>query len=181
MRAGVLLTFLASMAGLTACNVLDDGSLAQIDVAGGPLKADPSKIEVLVELPPGLGIPEGAAVLNVSAARDDIGAQSSGAYVLEQSATGEGLRRFRVAPSDVDRLKGQQALISDWESEAPDRLRTSLFMDVTGCKVGAGPQPTASVAFFAVVLPNKTPRRLGPPVPVTQILDAIDQRTLPAC
>lgn len=181
MRLKVLLTVLASMAGLAGCNILDSGTLAQIDVGGGPLNADPSKIEVLVDLPPGLGIPEGAAVMNVSADRRDIGARSAGSYVLQQGATENGALRFRVAPEDVSRLQGQQALLREWETEAPDDTEGSLTVDVTGCAIGAGPSPTAAVSIFVVVLPNPKPRPLARGVPVSQILDATDAANLRAC
>ncbi len=181
MRIAVLLTALVSLAAISGCNILDDSTLARIEATGGPLNADPAKIEILVELPPGLGIPEGAAVMNVQAVRTDTGARNSGSYILEQSARSDGLRRFRVAPEDVDRLRGQQALLREWEGEAPDNTDGALTVDVSGCSIGAGPQPTASVSIFAVVLPNPTPRPLARAIPVSSILDAADQENLPSC
>ncbi|KNG93368.1 hypothetical protein [Pseudaestuariivita atlantica] len=175
------MTVWSGILALAGCNVLDNGTLAQIDAVGGPLNADPSRIEILVDLPPGLGIPEGAAVMNVSAVRNDIGARNDASYVLEQGTRDDGLRRFRVAPGDIDRLRAQQSLLREWETEAPDRTEGSLTVDVTGCAIGAGPQPTASLSIFAVVLPNPTPRPLLRGVPVSQIMDATDQRELPAC
>lgn len=181
MRLGILLTALVSMAALSACNILDDGTLARIEATGGPLNADPAKIEILVELPPGLGIPDGAAIMNVQAVRTDNGARNAATYVLEQSERSDGLRRFRIAPEDVDRLRGQQALLREWESEAPDATDGALTVDVSGCAIGAGPQPAASVSIFAVVLPNPTPRPLARAIPVSSILDATDQQDLPDC
>ncbi|MGR3502411.1 hypothetical protein [Pseudaestuariivita sp.] len=181
MRHLGLASILCTILALAGCNILDDGTLAQIEASGGPLNADPEKIEVLVELPPGLGIPDGAAVMRVVADRRDIGARSDSSYALAQSAGEDGLRRFRIAAEDVDRLRGQQALIRDWEREAPDDTEGNVTVDVSGCAVGGGPDPAASVSIFVVVLPNPAPRPLIRGVPVSQILDATDAANLPQC
>lgn len=143
-----------------------------------PLEDDPADYEVVVDLPEGLDIRPGGARFTLAAEHVDTRAVSQATYVLARRESQDGRILFRIAESDLNRLRGQQALIREWEDETNGRTQGQFGMDVDACKSGSGPDLNAPFTVSLIAEPGGAPRRLVGPTPVGQILTVVERDKL---
>ena len=133
LRSFAVICLTAVVPACTMVPVTTQSALDRVD----PLTADPAGFVLALDVPPGIGLREGAALIYLSAVRTDTSAQLAGAYELDAIEDEEtGQLTFRVAPEDVDRLRSDQAKVADWERSAPDATSGSLSVSATGCLTG---------------------------------------------
>jgi len=154
---------------LAGCGYFDSDTIERLTNVS-PLEADPGQYEVVVNLPDGLDIPRGGAVLNVTAQRPDTHASSRGRYVLQRRETSEGALLFRVDPADLPKLKAQQALIRDWEAETGGASSGTFGVDVDACRSGDGPDLNGLMSISLIDGAGSAHRVLVPPTPVGQVV-----------
>lgn len=131
----------ASLSGCATVNPVTLAKAAQID----PLSADPALFTVYLDLPEGLAIAPGGAVLSVSTTFATTGEAESGSFPLVARDVG-GMRAWTVAPDDLDRLRALQAQARDWEALDAKASSGSIALGITGCTTGAGPDPKARIS-----------------------------------
>ena len=139
-------TALAPLA-LAACAALVPSTaarLAQVD----PLTADPSALELVVILPPGLAVSPGSARVDVSATRG--WATLAESFRLEDRPPPAGLprpegssaRAFALTPADAERMRAVQDRLAGWKRDGD--ARGSFGIGLGGCATGDGPAPDAT-------------------------------------
>jgi hypothetical protein len=142
----MLLRPMLAFLGVSACAALVPTTAARLATTD-PLTADPSAVELVIVLPPGLAVNPGSAVLEFGATR---GTESrKGSYVLADVAVPAELvvpeggiaRGYALTDDDAERMRALQVEIAQWKREGA--ATGSLGLGIGGCKVGAGPAPDA--------------------------------------
>lgn len=158
---------------VAGCGAFDTDTIERLTNLS-PLEDDPASYEVLVTLPDGLKIRRGGAKFTLMAEHVDTRALSQATYVLTQSDLQDGRVVFRIAGSDLNRLRGQQALLRDWEDETQGRTKGQFGMDVDLCRTAKGPDLKAPFSVALIAEPGAAPRRLVGPTPVGDMLTVIE-------
>jgi hypothetical protein len=131
---------------LAACTSVVPRTAAQLAVTD-PLTADPGVIELVVDLPPGLSVTPGSAVLQFGATR---GQESlAGRFVLQDAAVpadfaipeGGQARVYALTDKNAESMRALQAEIAEWKRKGPAQGRLSLGIGI--CAVGTGPAADA--------------------------------------
>lgn len=161
---------------LTACSYLPGETmrqLAQLD----PMTTDPGSIAVSFRLPEGLDLPKDSVVLTLMA-KHNTGEEANETYVLHRGTAGADVV-FRIAPSDLDRLRSQQALVNTWDE---DNTEGSFAIGIVGgCTTGAGPDMDALFSNAISLDGGFTYLPLITDVPVNEALDEDEIAEMPAC
>lgn len=158
---------------VAGCGYFDSDTIRRLTNLS-PLEDDPADYEVVVSLPEGLDIKAGGAKFTLAAEHVDTRALSQATYVLARREAQDGRILFRIAESDLNRLRGQQALIREWEAETDGRTQGLFGMDVDACRKGAGPDLEAPFSVALVAEPGSAPRTLVGPMPVGQMLTVVE-------
>lgn len=116
-----------------------------------PLRADPAALAVAVQLPAGMKVRPGAAVITIAASR---GAErlAEALTLAPRSAAGvavpEGgsVAAFGLGPAEVAQMRAIQAQVGQWK--AGGAAETSFGIGLEGCKLGDGPAPDAEGAIL---------------------------------
>ncbi|MFQ6552335.1 hypothetical protein AAD018_008320 [Aestuariibius insulae] len=164
---------------LSACTSVVRSTVAELETRS-PVDTDPAAMTIVADLPPGLGIAEGSPTLRLSALRSDTGAQTEGVFVLARGGA-PGAETFRVAPADLDRFRRLQAQIKDWKAEAASETKGQLNMGVKGCRIGAGPVPSASLSIAMQLEEDGPVLPLIRPTPIKRVLRITGVEELPDC
>ncbi|MDJ0822585.1 MAG: hypothetical protein QNJ09_12360 [Paracoccaceae bacterium] len=154
---------------LSACAVIDPVTVARL-ASTSPLTADPAVFELRANLPDGLALAPGAAVLTLSATRGE--EVADGRFTLAQVRDGDATV-LRVAEVDVPVLRALQSRINAWEEADPDGTMGSLGIDVQPCTTGNGPAPQARFSVDLVMAPGGPARPLLRPVPVRRFKERL--------
>ena len=176
--AAVLLLALAALAGCASFNPITLARLAMLD----PLSVDPGDIAVSLDLPEGLGILPGGAVLEMGIANKVSGESQHDQFTLAQSGTDGGV--FRVGEADLERMRAWQALARDWKAQYGDDAEGSLSLWLEICRAGRGPARGARVSAQISLDGGGAFLPLMPPTPVEAIAarpGAPDVARLPQC
>ncbi|WP_139201597.1 hypothetical protein [Gemmobacter aquatilis] len=116
-----------------------------------PLSVDPAALEVAVQLPAGMNVLPGTAVITITASH---GADrlAEELQLAPRSAAGvampEGGRvaAFGLGPAEVARMRELQAQVAQWK--AGGAAEASFGIGLGGCKLGGGPAPDAEGAIL---------------------------------
>lgn len=165
------------LAGCASVNPITAAKLSMLS----PLTTDPGQIQLALDLPPGVGIQPDSAKLTLSAERSDTGASQSQSATLQAQPQDDGLIIYAISPADQPALRARQQAIRDWKDQAPDAVRGSLSVTVTGCKLGAGPAPDARVDVLVRLANDADFRPLISDKPLSQILDDEDLARMRPC
>ncbi len=167
---------------VAGCGFFDTDTIERLTNLS-PLEDDPANYEVLVSLPEGLDIKRGGARFTLAAEHVETRARSQATYILARQEAQDGRILFRISEGDLNRLRGQQALIREWEEETNGRTQGQFGMDVDACQSGAGPDLSAPVTVSLISEPGAAPRRLVGPTPVGQMLTVVegDKLLLESC
>ncbi len=137
---------LAACLVLAGCSAIVPSTAARL-AAFDPLTADPSALDVVVVLPPGLSLTPGSATLDLTARRGPEARTGSfrladqpltEAVALPQGATA---RQFALAPADAERMRALQDQIAQWDRQGA--AAATFGMGLGGCAIGDGPSPDA--------------------------------------
>ena len=130
----------ACLASCTVVPLTTQAALGRLD----PLTADPGGFVLHFTLPPGVGLEESSAMFSLTSERSDTGESLASDYGLElMTVSDQGDFAFRIAPSDLDRLRADQARIGAWEAEAPRENSGSFSVHASGCLTGVELTPDA--------------------------------------
>ncbi|MGL4319924.1 MAG: hypothetical protein ACRCS3_03605 [Paracoccaceae bacterium] len=145
---------LAAFAALASCGAVVPSTVAMLSRLD-PLTADPGAIEVALILPPGIAIAPGSANLSLTATRGDQTVDEAFAltptplrlegYDMPEGATSQ---LFRIADSDLARMRAVQARIGAWKAEDPSGTNGSFAVSAGGCGLDQGPAPDATATIL---------------------------------
>ena len=141
------LTPILALAALLGCSNVDPRAVLALSQLS-PLTADPADIRAAVEIPPGIDIAAGGAMLTFAASRTDTGQSDEGVFVLDMVETPQGMKLFRLDPEDRPDYLRLRDKFSAWETEAPDDTNGTFSIQLAACKTGQGPQPDARFSVF---------------------------------
>ncbi len=135
-----------------------------------PITADPAAVAAHIALPAGVAIPDGGAVLVLSATHEALGARSHETYRLVALPDAGG---FALSPADQVRLAQQQGVITEWMNAGID-VDGSMSFTIDPCLTGEDVPRRARVTialradhdsgFQTVVDDMRLQRVLGRPV-----------------
>lgn len=130
---------------LTACTALVPSTVVQL-MSLSPLTADPEALSIQITLPDSVGIVPDSAALILSNTFE--GKTIAGRFVLDQNGD-----VYRIAPSDVERLRQLQATIRAQEEAQPDDNSGSLSVNAAPClnAADASVAETVSVAIQTAI------------------------------
>ncbi len=124
---------------MSACTSIVPSTLMRLDDVS-PTDADPAGFAVDLSLPTGLDIVPGSAMLTFVVRRSDTNQMASGRFALENVGN-----VFRVAPADLQELRGLQATARQWKAKYGAATEGSLSINLTPCTRGDGPDADARV------------------------------------
>ena len=151
---------------LSACSYLPIDTLRQLNQLD-PMTADPASIAVRFHLPQGLDMPEQSAVLTLDT-KNTSGDENNQTYFLMRTKLDDEVI-FRVAPSDLKRLRAQQAAVKAW---GEDESEGSLSVGIENlCTIGAGPAPDARISSMISLDGGSTFLPLVRDFPLSEVLE----------
>ncbi|RMA43426.1 hypothetical protein [Rhodophyticola porphyridii] len=121
-----------------------------------PVTADPAGVAARVTLPEGVALPDGGAVIVLSAVNTQTRAVSAERYVMVPAETPD---VFVLSPGDQARLADQQRLILGWMGQEIE-VDGNFGFTIDPCRVGDGPARRARVSVHLRAEPD------GPFIPV---------------
>ena len=139
-----------------------------------PLTADPAGMAVAVDLPEGLGLRPGSAVLGFTLRNGDE------VVAIELRLAGSATAGFSVADRDLGRLRQVQATGREWQAADPDGTSGSLSLTFGPCLTGPL-APDARVAARLRLGADGAFLPLLRPQPVAEFADEIGLDTIPPC
>lgn len=160
---------------LSACSFVNLDTVTALERLS-PLTADPSHIQVRLELPEGADVAPGGAKLSLAASRADTGDSVEGHYVLARTG-----RVFAIAPEEQAALRALQSTAALWKETAPDETEGSLSLGIEGCQRGSGPARGATVSAFIQLAEDGPFLPLIEDAPWAAALVALGQGSLPTC
>mgnify|MGYP001801108867 CR=1 FL=1 len=178
MLRGLLLSLGLSFS-LGACAFVDFRTAERLSQLS-PLNTDPSGVAVYLDLPDGLQVLPGSAVLTFGAVRTDTGVEDFVYYTLEDIQADD-LRGFRVAKEDHPMFRGQQLRLRAWEAAYPDATNGTFSVNAEFCTIDGGPAPGALASVFVQYEEGGTLNPLFIDAPVTRVFDASNIVTMPPC
>jgi hypothetical protein len=130
---------------VAGCSSLVPATVVRL-AALSPMNADPGQFEVALDLPDGVGIVPGSAVLSFEARERPDAPPQVGAVVLQR------LERmppvWRIHPSDLEDMRAFQAQALAWEMADPVAASGSLSVYLEPCRSGGGPAPDARLSIL---------------------------------
>lgn len=155
----------------TACSYLNPATLARM-AAMSPMTADPEGIEVVVSLPEGVEMADGAAFMHVRAERSDTGQVIEEHIDLERTLSGTNVI-WRIKQKDLDRLRRAQKTVGAWESEVPDASSGSFSVGVRQCFSGRLPAPEEEFSIALRTEKDGPLRSLMTNVPFSRLYEEV--------
>lgn len=172
------ITAFGVLVSLVGCGTLVPTTVARL--AGvSPLNADPAGFEVALDLPQGVGVRPGSAILGFEAARSDTGEAFAQEFQLEMSPGTPPTWRF--AEADLAAIRQFQAQARAWESDAPAASSGSISVGLGPCLIGDGPAAEAVISSALRIQQGGPFLPLMRNVALLQFADAADISALPAC
>lgn len=173
------LLVLIPLAALANCSTLNPVTLARLAMLD-PLDADPGDFAILLDLPQGLGIPTGGAVLEMVLDNKATGERREGRFVFEQREVGPGTV-YRIAPPDLEAMRAFQATARAWKAQYGDEAEGSLSLGLSMCRTGAGPQKDATVSAQLSLDGGATFLPFMRATPVERLAEGVGVARLPTC
>lgn len=172
-------TLSAGAALLSGCAFIDFSTAERLaDLS--PLTTDPAGVAVFLDLPDGLGVIPGSAVLTFGATRSDTGEEDFMFYTLQDIETDD-LRGFRIDPSDHPMFRGQQLRLRAWEAENPKATEGTFSVNGEFCTIGPGPLPDATASVLVQYVEGGALSPLFTDAPVSAVFDAAGTVAMPPC
>ncbi|WP_152544480.1 hypothetical protein [Actibacterium mucosum] len=153
-------------------NPLTVAQLAQVS----PLEADPAGFAAQADLPEGLHIRDGGAVLQITATNGATGEDLQGAFTLRQQG-----QIHVLSDMDATALRALQATIRAWKTANPDDVHGSLTITIEGCTSGRLPAPEDTINVALRVAPDAPLRPVLRNLPVSELLAETPGNTFPPC
>lgn len=142
---------------LSGCGYTVPSTIADM-TEHSPLDADPAAIEIALDLPPGMAVPEGGARMTLDVTRPDQSGKVSETYVLQvrpgpaagvQVEPGHSVVVYRLKDADIARLREIQVQAAGWNTQAsPDKGSANIGLGVDACKTGDGPDADARSSAY---------------------------------
>lgn len=163
---------------VAACSYVSPLTVARLS-AMSPLTADPGGIEVVVMIPDGVRLAEGAAYMDLDAYRSDTGERLREHIALDRVDDGSTIL-WRIPEEDLDRLRKAQKTVAAWEAEVPDASSGSFSVGLRQCFEGRQPEPD-DVFSIAIRTEKQGPLRpLMRDVPFAKLYEQLDHSGGPA-
>ena len=164
---------LAALLLMSGCGAILPGAAARLSGLS-PLTADPAGMAIAVDLPEGLGLRPGSAVLGFSVTREDEVAARE--FIL----TGGAAEGFSVAAGDLEPFREVQALAQAWKAADPEGTTGSLSLTFGPCLTGAL-APEARVSARIRLEQDEPFLPLLRPQRVSEFAEALALDTIPPC
>jgi hypothetical protein len=168
----VVLAATVALSGCTSMVVSTVMELAAID----PLEADPAGFGVMLDLPEGLGLVPGTAVMQMSAVRKDTGENLSRNAVLENDG-----EVWRIVSGDVQGIRDWQATIKDLKAQPGVDVSGSIGIAVEPCQIGDGPAPDARASVSIQIKEDGTFLPLVRNGPISAVAGDADLGQMASC
>lgn len=171
-------TFAVTTLFLAGCGAIVPSTVARL-ASVSPLEADPAGFAVLMDLPEGLSMAPAGQALTFTAT-DARGERRDGRFAIIPTETSRGTL-WRIDPGRLDALRDMQAKVREWEDRDPDGTTGSLGIEVTGCRVGDGPDPGDRLTIYLRTAPDAPLRPLLRRARVSDVLGEDEVAALAPC